>query len=286
MSHHLRSQRRRSCTSPSSSGVTVAGSTCATSRPRSITCSVSDMPDQLFEVGGDQQHGQTAGARVAQVLPDGRLGADVDAPRGVGGDQHRGLAAHLPADDELLLVATGQRERRYVDAGGAHVVRADDALGVVTGALAVDPAASGTGPAGSGGRGCGSPTAGTSAAAPAGAGPRGCSRCRPRGVRRVVQLRDVLVAEREPSPDVGVRRPMMRLDQLGLAVALDPGDADDLAAVDRRGSRRRAGAAADERSVRQTSCTLSTTTSVTVDSRVSGVGSSLPTISSARSGGR
>ena len=33
-----------------------------------------------------------------------------------------GLAAHLPADDELLLVAAGQRGRGHVDAGRADVV--------------------------------------------------------------------------------------------------------------------------------------------------------------------
>ena len=83
-------------------------------------------------------------------------------------------------------------------------------------------------------------------------------------------------------PAVGVPHPHDRLDQLRLAVALDPGDAEHLARVhdevhvrqQRRGRPPRA-------SVRPS--TRSTSRSVTVDSRVPGSGSSLPTIISASS---
>ena len=67
----------------------------------------------------------------------------------------------------------------------------------------------------------------------------GCSRCPPRGVRASASVRDVVADQRDRA---GRRRAQAhdRLDQLGLAVALDAGDADDLAAVDRRARRRRA----------------------------------------------
>ena len=51
------------------------------------------------------------------------------------------VAAHLAADDELLLVAARERPGGGVDAGRADVVLLDDALGVAARAAAVDPAA-------------------------------------------------------------------------------------------------------------------------------------------------
>ena len=54
------------------------------------------------------------------------IGADVDTTRGVRGDEQHRIAAHLTPDDELLLVATGQRPRGGVDRRGAHVVPLDD----------------------------------------------------------------------------------------------------------------------------------------------------------------
>ena len=49
---------------------------------------------------------------VADVVPDRGLGADVHAAGRVGGDEHLRVAAHLAADDQLLLVAAGQGEAR------------------------------------------------------------------------------------------------------------------------------------------------------------------------------
>ncbi len=120
--------------------MTVAGSNSAT------ISSVDDLEpvgqaDQLVEVGRDEQHREPGRAGGPQVVPDGRLGADVDAPGRVGGDEQLRLTAHLPAHDELLLVAARQGGGEDVDPGRAHVVVADDALGVGAGALAVDPPA-------------------------------------------------------------------------------------------------------------------------------------------------
>jgi hypothetical protein len=87
---------------------------------------------------------------------------------------------------------------------------------------------------------------------------------------------------------VGVAHAHDGLDQFGLAVALDPGDAEDFALVDGE-----ADAVQDGPLDRSTSVAVSRTpsrcsipVSVTVDSRVSGEGSSLPTISSASCAGR
>ena len=69
---------------PSSAGVTVAGSSVATMRPRRNTTSVSDSPISSSRSAETEQDGQAGGPGVAQVLPDVGLRADVDA-RGSGG---------------------------------------------------------------------------------------------------------------------------------------------------------------------------------------------------------
>ena len=154
----------------------------------------------------------------------------------------------------------------------------DDPLGVGAGAGPVDPRPGDVGRAGSGGRGSGSPRAAPPAAGPAGAGPRGCSRCPASRRCRVSSS----VMSRSPSRTVPAGRPHAhdRLDQLGLAVALDPGDAEHLAGVDgqRDVVEQRPAVAARARSAR---APPARPPAVTVDSRVSGDGSSLPTISSA-----
>ena len=63
---------------------------------------------QFFEVGGDEQHGQTGIAGVAEVLPDRRLCTDIDAAGRVRSDQDAGIAVEFAADQQLLLIATGQ----------------------------------------------------------------------------------------------------------------------------------------------------------------------------------
>src|SRR5690606_39325950 len=47
---------------------------------------------------------------------------------------------HLPAHDELLLVATGEGVRRWVPAGSPPVDLGHDLLGPLPGALPIDPA--------------------------------------------------------------------------------------------------------------------------------------------------
>ncbi len=93
------------------------------------------------------------------------------------------------------------------------------------------------------------------------------------------RVRDVDAAERHSAarrcPEADER-----LDELALTVAVDAGHADDLAAVHRERHVVEDGAHLLDHGEPETS---STTLSVTVDSRVSGLGSSLPTISSASS---
>ena len=71
------------------------------------------------------------------------------------------------------------------------------------------------------------------------------------------------------------------VDQFGLAVALDPGDAQHLAGVDRHVDVGQQVPAAARSPATRTPASSSTTRSVTVDSRSSGTGSAEPTIISA-----
>src|SRR4051794_43261 len=54
------------------------------------------------------------------------------------GDQDAGLGAHLPAHDQLLLVAAGERYGQGVRAGRPDVVLPHDPLGVGAGRAPVD----------------------------------------------------------------------------------------------------------------------------------------------------
>ena len=80
---------------------------------------------------------------LPQGLPDGGLGADVDAAGGLRGDQHGGVGDHLAADDELLLVAARQGVGGHVDAGRADVELLDDGLRSPPSGPLVDEQASG-----------------------------------------------------------------------------------------------------------------------------------------------
>ena len=101
-----------------------------------------------------------------------------------------------------------------------------------------------------------------------------CSRRR-RTLQLVTSSPEHLIA---PVPHAGADQ---RVDQLRLTVALHTGDPEDFAAVHLEGTSSTTGRSSSSTDV--TSSTSSTTTSVTVDSVVAGVGSSVPTISSARS---
>ena len=109
---------------PSSSRVTVSGSKSPDEASAQDDPDRVGQADQLLEVGRDEQDREAVASGPLELVPDRRLGADVDAAGRVCGDEHLGLATHLAADDELLLVAAGQRAGGHVDRRGADVVLA------------------------------------------------------------------------------------------------------------------------------------------------------------------
>ena len=130
-------------------------------------------PDQLLQVGRDQQHRKAGRPGGAQVLPDRRLRTDVDAAGRVRGDQQHRVLAHLPADDQLLLIAAGQRRRGDVDARASGRRRSRRCVGCRPWPPPGPAGTRGTTAAGSGGRESGSPRAIPPGSGPAGAGPPG-----------------------------------------------------------------------------------------------------------------
>ena len=171
--------RRRSSPSRARSGVTVAGS------------SVGDEPAaehhlRSCRTGRSARRGRrrSAAPRARRAGPSRSRSqmaawAPTSTPRvGCEAMSSRGRAAHLPADDELLLVAAGQRGGEDLDARRADVVLARRSARCPRGRPRGRSAALGVGRLGLVARACGSPRAAPRAAARAGAGPPGCSRCR------------------------------------------------------------------------------------------------------------
>ena len=157
------------------------------------------------------------------------LGADVDAACRVGGDQHGRLGEHLPSDDQLLLVAARQRERTHVDARRAHVEAAYDLVGALAAGVPIDQPVVGE--------------LATGLMAEQHVLPQRHGEDHPVAVAVLGDQADPGGApvERRERADVGSveedraggrDHPDDGVDQLGLAVALDAGDADDLAGVD------------------------------------------------------
>src|ERR1044071_5442571 len=63
----------------------------------------------LLELERDQQDRAALVALLDQASVHELDRADVEAARGLGGDQHLGVGGQLAGDDHLLLVAAGQR---------------------------------------------------------------------------------------------------------------------------------------------------------------------------------
>ena len=163
---------------------------------------------------------------------------DVEAAGRLAGDQQLVLAPELPGQDDLLLVAAGQRADRGVHRGGADVellVTRSAALAGDRGQVEVE----------AGGERrlvvtrrapcCRPPRSRRSARLPA--GPRARRRTRRAAAGRGVAW----VRSRPFSVDLAGHRgpqPHQRLAQLGLPVALHAGHAQDLARPDLEGDRR------------------------------------------------
>lgn len=189
--------------------------------------------DQFVQVGGDQQYGQALAPGLADLVPDLRLGADVHAPGGVRGDQQLGPVAHLAADDQLLLVASGQGRGGHLDAGGADVVLAHDPLGVAAGRGRVEEAALAVGALGDVAQDAVLPERGLQQQAvpvPVLRDVADAALAAP--ARR--ELGDLVAVQADPAR-VGRQDAHDRLDEFRLAVALDTRDAEDLALVDGEG---------------------------------------------------
>ena len=77
-------------------------------------------PEDLLELGGDEQHAEAVvGQRHEQVV-DRPLGPDVDPARGLVGDEHLRPAQQHAREEQLLLIAARQRARRGAGAVGPH----------------------------------------------------------------------------------------------------------------------------------------------------------------------
>ena len=118
MRRRLPPRGRRSCTSrapPASPWPDRAWRRC---RPPSNTSSVSDSPISSSRSAETSSDGQPAAPAPRMTSQIGGLRTDVDATGRVRGDAARsGSASHLPPDDELLLVAARQGERGHLGPG-------------------------------------------------------------------------------------------------------------------------------------------------------------------------
>src|SRR6476661_4094376 len=65
-------------------------------------------PQHLLELGGDEDHRHALGRELGDLGLDLRLGADVDAARGLVEDEDLGLRDQPAGQEHLLLVATRQ----------------------------------------------------------------------------------------------------------------------------------------------------------------------------------
>src|SRR5579884_4354004 len=82
----------------------------------------------FVQFGGDEQDGLARVALLNQAAVDEFDGADIDAARGLGRDQHGRVAGELAGNDDLLLVAAGERAGRGRSRGRAHVELGDEFL--------------------------------------------------------------------------------------------------------------------------------------------------------------
>ena len=114
-------RRRRSCGAPSSSGVAVAGSSRATDATAVDDEERVGQADQLLEIGRDEDRGQAGGARRAQLVPDRRLGADVDPRVGWAATSAVGAAISSRPMISFCWLPPDSASRGHVDARRAHV---------------------------------------------------------------------------------------------------------------------------------------------------------------------
>src|SRR5690606_25703190 len=84
--------------------------------------------EHLGQITGDHEHRGARGRQFVDQLVDLDLRADVDAARRLVEDQHLGVRQQPLADDDLLLVAAGQRPHVLPEARHAHPELPRDAV--------------------------------------------------------------------------------------------------------------------------------------------------------------
>ncbi len=191
-------------------------------------------PDELFEVGRDEQHRQP-GRRASRSSSQIAAWAPTSTPRvgcaAINRDGSRSSPARRSASAGCRPTARrpGTSMPGCLDVELGRWPRSVAARDLA----ARSTARRCTGRVSSWPRIMFSHSGGT-AAGPRAAGRTGCSRCRPRGGHGVDSGPRSVTAERDGAGGHG-RRPRMASTSSLLAVALDPGDAEDLPAVDAEG---------------------------------------------------
>ena len=75
-------------------------------------------PDQLLEVGRNQQDPHSGCSGILQFLPHRSLGSDVDAPGRLCRNQHHRVGHDLASHHQLLLISPGEGGGRHIHARG------------------------------------------------------------------------------------------------------------------------------------------------------------------------
>ena len=97
------------------SSVMSAPDSSATSRPARMTSTPMGQAEDLLDLVRDEQDRHAVGGQADQHLVDVALRADVDAAGRLVGDEHPGLDEQRPGEEQLLLVAAGQRPGRRLE---------------------------------------------------------------------------------------------------------------------------------------------------------------------------
>ena len=181
----------------------------------------------LLELVGDQQDGDPAVGSGAQTLADELDRSDVETAARLGGDQHGRFGSQLASEHDPLLIAAGQRREQGVWTGAVDAEFGDQLLRSASPGWAIDAGEPGTAAELGEGKVVGDAEGQNAPGIVAILGDQsdpGSTHC-PGTARRHDAAPDLDGAggEREQAAqDVG---------ELGLSVALDAGDADDLAGM-------------------------------------------------------
>ena len=108
----------------SSCSVALAPSTSATISPSRMTRMRVQMPDELLELGRDDEHAEPGLGEVGDQPVELGLGRDVDAARRLVEQQHAAVAQQPAREHHLLLVAAREQRERSRSASSGTVLSA------------------------------------------------------------------------------------------------------------------------------------------------------------------